>query len=263
MARARSPPSRSRTRLAFRRRRPAIRRHRRRRRSKPSAGDMRIHATKTGMLATAAIVEAVAAAIDELDLPSVVVDPVIGLRPAAHVCSMTTVWRRSRRELLPAGARGHAEYSGSGGTERLSHSDARRQPAGGRADSRDGRGRRGHHRWSRRRAPRRHRPALRWPQVRRIADPAARRATNARHRLRVCVRAGRGACARPFVHGRRRSAPSTTSPAPLRTRRPIGQGAGRSITSGTSTPAGGRCDRRSEADVRPASAGRQGLVAPA
>src|ERR671937_903603 len=41
------------------------------------AGDIEIHATKTGMLATAAIVEAVAAAIEELDLPLLVVDPII------------------------------------------------------------------------------------------------------------------------------------------------------------------------------------------
>src|SRR5213594_3477714 len=41
------------------------------------AGDIAIHATKTGMLATAAIVEAVAAAIEELELPLVVVDPVL------------------------------------------------------------------------------------------------------------------------------------------------------------------------------------------
>jgi hydroxymethylpyrimidine/phosphomethylpyrimidine kinase len=41
------------------------------------AGDINLHATKTGMLATAAIVEAVAAAIDELELPMVVVDPVM------------------------------------------------------------------------------------------------------------------------------------------------------------------------------------------
>src|SRR5713101_1359941 len=41
------------------------------------AGDITIHVTKTGMLATAAIVEAVAAAIEELDLPMVVVDPVM------------------------------------------------------------------------------------------------------------------------------------------------------------------------------------------
>jgi hydroxymethylpyrimidine/phosphomethylpyrimidine kinase len=41
------------------------------------AGDIALHAVKIGMLATAAIVEAVAAAIQELDLPLVVVDPVM------------------------------------------------------------------------------------------------------------------------------------------------------------------------------------------
>jgi hydroxymethylpyrimidine/phosphomethylpyrimidine kinase len=41
------------------------------------AGDIEIHATKIGMLADAAIVEAVAAAIREMDLPLVVVDPVL------------------------------------------------------------------------------------------------------------------------------------------------------------------------------------------
>ena len=41
------------------------------------AGDITIHATKVGMLATSAIVEAVAAAIEELDLPLVVLDPVL------------------------------------------------------------------------------------------------------------------------------------------------------------------------------------------
>ena len=41
------------------------------------AGDIQLHATKTGMLATAAIVEAVGAAIEELELPLVVVDPVM------------------------------------------------------------------------------------------------------------------------------------------------------------------------------------------
>jgi hydroxymethylpyrimidine/phosphomethylpyrimidine kinase len=41
------------------------------------AGDIGVNAVKTGMLATAAIVEAVAAAIDTLELPNVVVDPVM------------------------------------------------------------------------------------------------------------------------------------------------------------------------------------------
>jgi hydroxymethylpyrimidine/phosphomethylpyrimidine kinase len=41
------------------------------------AGDLSIDAVKTGMLADAAIVEAVGAAIQELDLPNLVVDPVI------------------------------------------------------------------------------------------------------------------------------------------------------------------------------------------
>src|SRR5512138_2271265 len=41
------------------------------------ASDIGVHAVKTGMLANAAIVEAVAAAIDTLDLPNVVVDPVM------------------------------------------------------------------------------------------------------------------------------------------------------------------------------------------
>ena len=39
--------------------------------------DFGAHAAKTGMLANAAIVEAVTAAIDELELPLVVVDPVM------------------------------------------------------------------------------------------------------------------------------------------------------------------------------------------
>src|SRR5687768_11793229 len=41
------------------------------------ASDIGVHAVKTGMLANAAIVEAVAAAIQDLDLPWLVVDPVM------------------------------------------------------------------------------------------------------------------------------------------------------------------------------------------
>ena len=39
--------------------------------------DFGVHAAKTGMLANAAIVEAVAAAADDLEIPFLVVDPVI------------------------------------------------------------------------------------------------------------------------------------------------------------------------------------------
>jgi hydroxymethylpyrimidine/phosphomethylpyrimidine kinase len=41
------------------------------------ASDIGVHAAKTGMLANAAIVEAVAAAVEDLDLPWLVVDPVM------------------------------------------------------------------------------------------------------------------------------------------------------------------------------------------
>jgi hydroxymethylpyrimidine/phosphomethylpyrimidine kinase len=41
------------------------------------ASDIGVHAVKTGMLATAAIVEAVAAAVHDLELPMLVVDPVM------------------------------------------------------------------------------------------------------------------------------------------------------------------------------------------
>jgi hydroxymethylpyrimidine/phosphomethylpyrimidine kinase len=41
------------------------------------ASDIEIHATKIGMLATAAVVEVVAAAVDDLELPLVVLDPVM------------------------------------------------------------------------------------------------------------------------------------------------------------------------------------------
>ena len=57
------------------------------------AGDIEIHATKTGMLADAAIVEAVAAAIKELDLPLVVVDPVHRVQARRSRCSTTTACR--------------------------------------------------------------------------------------------------------------------------------------------------------------------------
>ena len=64
------------------------------------AGDIAIHATKVGMLATAAIVEAVAAAIVELDLPLVVIDPVLVSTSGDRLLDEDGV-RVLRIELLP------------------------------------------------------------------------------------------------------------------------------------------------------------------
>jgi len=64
------------------------------------AGDFELHATKTGMLATTAIVEAVAAAIAELDLPQVVVDPVMVATSGERLLDPDAV-QALRRELLP------------------------------------------------------------------------------------------------------------------------------------------------------------------
>ena len=67
------------------------------------AGDMPIHATKTGMLANAAIVEAVAAAIKELELTQVVVDPVMVSKNGARLLDDDGV-QMLRAELLPCSA---------------------------------------------------------------------------------------------------------------------------------------------------------------
>jgi hydroxymethylpyrimidine/phosphomethylpyrimidine kinase len=67
------------------------------------AGDITVHATKTGMLATAAIVEAVAAAIKALDLPQVVVDPVMVSKSGSRLLDEDGVVML-RAELLPCAA---------------------------------------------------------------------------------------------------------------------------------------------------------------
>jgi hydroxymethylpyrimidine/phosphomethylpyrimidine kinase len=64
------------------------------------AGDIAIHATKTGMLGTAAIVEAVAAAIEALDLPMVVVDPVMLASGGERLLDEDGL-KALRTELLP------------------------------------------------------------------------------------------------------------------------------------------------------------------
>ena len=64
------------------------------------AGDLTLLATKVGMLAVAAIVEAVAAAIEELELPLVVVDPVLASTSGTRLLDDDGV-RALCAELLP------------------------------------------------------------------------------------------------------------------------------------------------------------------
>jgi hydroxymethylpyrimidine/phosphomethylpyrimidine kinase len=64
------------------------------------AGDLEPSAVKTGMLATAAIVEAVAAAIESLDLPNVVVDPVMVAKGGERLLDADAV-DVLRAELIP------------------------------------------------------------------------------------------------------------------------------------------------------------------
>ena len=64
------------------------------------AGDIEIHATKIGMLADAAIVEAVAAAIQELELPLVVLDPVLASKRGDRLLDRDGV-QMLCTELLP------------------------------------------------------------------------------------------------------------------------------------------------------------------
>jgi hydroxymethylpyrimidine/phosphomethylpyrimidine kinase len=64
------------------------------------AGDIVLHATKVGMLATAAIVEAVTAAIKELELPLVVVDPVMLSKSGARLLDDDGI-QMLRTELIP------------------------------------------------------------------------------------------------------------------------------------------------------------------
>jgi hydroxymethylpyrimidine/phosphomethylpyrimidine kinase len=64
------------------------------------AGDFVLHAVKTGMLATAAIVETVAAAIADLELPRVVVDPVMVATSGDRLLDEDGVLAL-RAELLP------------------------------------------------------------------------------------------------------------------------------------------------------------------
>jgi hydroxymethylpyrimidine/phosphomethylpyrimidine kinase len=64
------------------------------------ASDIGVDAAKTGMLATAAIVEAVAAAIDTLDLPRVVVDPVFVAKSGDRLLEDAAI-ASIKAELIP------------------------------------------------------------------------------------------------------------------------------------------------------------------
>ena len=64
------------------------------------AGDFTVAAVKTGMLATAAIVEAVAATVAALDLPALVVDPVMASTSGAPLLDEDAL-QGMRDELLP------------------------------------------------------------------------------------------------------------------------------------------------------------------
>jgi hydroxymethylpyrimidine/phosphomethylpyrimidine kinase len=64
------------------------------------AADIRIHATKIGMLGSAAIVEAVAAAVAELQLPLVVVDPVMVAKSGDRLLDEDAL-AAMKAELLP------------------------------------------------------------------------------------------------------------------------------------------------------------------
>jgi hydroxymethylpyrimidine/phosphomethylpyrimidine kinase len=64
------------------------------------AGDIALDATKVGMLATAAIVEAVAAAVQDLELPSVVIDPVLVSSSGERLLDEDGI-ETLRLELLP------------------------------------------------------------------------------------------------------------------------------------------------------------------
>ena len=76
------------------------------------AGDIEIHATKTGMLANAAVVEAAAAAIEELELPNVVVDPVMVAKSGDRLLDDDGD-RNDATRAAAAGARRDTEYSRS------------------------------------------------------------------------------------------------------------------------------------------------------
>ena len=92
------------------------------------ASDIRLDGVKTGMLATAAIVEAVAAAIARWRLPQVVIDPVMVAKSGDS--SSTNANRGARPAAAPL-CGGHAESPRSRGACGHASAHPRRGPRGG------------------------------------------------------------------------------------------------------------------------------------
>ena len=93
-------------------------------------GDLGCDAVKTGMLATALIVEAVAAAVESLELPNLVVDPVMIAKSGDRLLDEEAV-HAVRWTLVAAGARRDAEHSRSGGARADADHQRRRHARGG------------------------------------------------------------------------------------------------------------------------------------
>ncbi len=103
--------------------------------------DIGADAAKTGMLANAAIVEAVAAAVHDLDIPLLVVDPVMIAKSGDRLLDDEAL-AAMKSSLLRASVRRDAEHS-RGGSALRDDDRQRRGPArGGAADPRARRRRR-------------------------------------------------------------------------------------------------------------------------
>ena len=201
------------------------------------------------MLANAAIVEAVAAAIEELELPLVVVDPVMVAKSGDRAA------RRRRRagdahRAAAARARRDAEHSGGRGAERHVASDSlERRREAARRIHRPGRAAVDHQGRPRHRATRSSTCCSTASTFTELRTPRIDTREHARHRLHLRVGGRRPAGARARRSPRRRrTRAGAMSPARSGTRSRSATGTGRSIISGTGSPSGSairRRDRRS------------------
>ena len=162
------------------------------------------------MLATAAIVEAVAAAIEELELPLVVVDPVMVAKSGDRLLDDDGV-QALCAELLPLARVVTPNIPEAEVLSGRAHRVAGGRARGGAADSRDGRRRRsiikgGHAR--RARATEVVDLLFDGDAFHEFRDAADRHAQHARHRLHVRVGGRRRPRARPLAARRGRARPA-------------------------------------------------------